>query len=116
MSTFEMMPLGHPFHALFGTPRLPTPPKRPSPNGKWLGAVVVAAVFGLPGCTPKVYQAVPECAVVKPVSPERYLDASTDERLVLVSSTYIAQVKAVAKCNNDIRLINTSNKARDAIK
>jgi hypothetical protein len=49
--------------------------------------------------------------VAKPSDPERFLNGTPDERLVILGDAYIHQVKSVARCNNNIRLINERNKA-----
>ncbi len=92
--------------------RTPPPAGRPEKPSKWWALIVLIGSLLLPGCTPDIhYQAVPECPVIAPAEPERFIAAGADERLVMLGDTYIAQVKAVALCNTDIRLINASNKA-----
>lgn len=85
------------------------------PNQPWSGIGValflISVLSLLPGCTPKIYKAVPECIVVKPPVGERYVVANPDERLVMMTSAYIGQTESIARCNSTIRLYNSANKA-----
>lgn len=91
--------------------RLQPPPNRPEKPSKWKLLLLALLSLLLPGCATQVYQAVPECTVIRPMPVEKFLNASADERLVLQADLYIAQVKAVGSCNNTIRLVNASNRA-----
>ncbi len=84
-------------------------PKWPIPVGFLIMAVVLLAA--LSGCQAQPYHEVPECNVAKPPQPEQYLDATPDEKLVIIGDAYIHQVKSVMRCNNNIRLINARNNA-----
>ena len=87
----------------------------PRPNKSWSGIgllIFLCTVLTiLPGCTPKLYKAVPECKVESPPDGERFVKGNPDERLVMMTSAYIGQTKSVAKCNATIRLFNVANKA-----
>lgn len=102
----------HPFNrfAMFSTPYSPKRHKR----SRWWLLLLLGAVVTLPGCTPR-YLAVPECEITSPPDADRYLQAVPDERLIMMSSAYIAQVKQTASCNKKIRLVNAANKARDTL-
>lgn len=84
-------------------------PKWPVPIGMLL--VMAVVVMALAGCQAQPYHEVPECNVAKPSDPERFLNGTPDERLVILGDAYIHQVKSVARCNNNIRMINERNKA-----
>jgi len=77
---------------------------------------VVVVLLALGGCTHKTYQSIPQCSVVMPPKADDYINATPDEQLVVMTSSYIAQVKEVATCNNNIRLINARNKSEDMTK
>lgn len=87
-------------------------PKVPGPSSLLL-LVVLVAVLMLHGCAHVTYQAVPQCEPANPPKGERWVKATPDEKLVLMTSAYIKQTKVVADCNADIRLINAANKAAD---
>lgn len=73
--------------------------------------IVLLAIMFLPGCANHDYQAVPECKVATPPDPDRFIKAGVDERLVLMTNSYIAASKYVGECNNRIKLVNAANKA-----
>lgn len=84
-------------------------PKWPMPLG--LVLITVVMMIALAGCQAQSYHEVPECNVVKPSDPGRFLNGTPDERLVILGDAYIHQVKSVTRCNNNIRLINERNNA-----
>lgn len=73
--------------------------------------LVLVAILFLSGCTNKEYQAVPLCKVATPPDPDRFIKAGVDERLVLMTNSYITASRYVGECNNNIKLINNANKA-----
>lgn len=76
---------------------------------------LVLTSCSLSGCIPgnkKEYRAVDTCAVTKPPIPDRFLDATPDERLVYMTNSYISQVKEVTLCNERIKATNSYNKAK----
>lgn len=85
----------------------------PRPPAWGLGVALLITLLFLGGCGHTTYKPVPECPVAKPPAIERFLEASPDERLVVMGGAYISQVKAVAQCNNRIRATNALNKAKD---
>lgn len=87
-------------------------PHRPSTVG--LLAALILIIVTLPGCGTQIYREVGECVVVSPPDAGRYIQATPDEQLVMMTDSYIDQVKAVNKCNNQIVLMNARNKATSA--
>lgn len=85
-------------------------PKYP-PASSFLLLAVLAMVLFLHGCAQVDYKPAPECIVTPPPKGEQFEKANPDERLVLMTSAYTNQVKSVANCNADIRLVNAANKA-----
>lgn len=73
--------------------------------------LVLVVIMFLSGCANKEYQAVPECKVAAPPDPDRFIKAGVDERLVLMTNSYIMASRYAGECNNDIKLINAANKA-----
>lgn len=94
-------------------------PMTGKPGFPWRNLAMVLILIGLliitTGCESRQYQAVPECEIAPPPDASRFVDAGVDERLVLMSSSYIDASKKAAECNNRIRLINSSNKALDKL-
>ena len=85
-------------------------PKRPSMIITL--ALIIAVVMLLGGCETKQYRSVPFCDLVAPPNPERYVDASPDEQTIMMTDVYIAQIKATSECNDNIKLVNDSNKTK----
>ncbi|MNP89178.1 hypothetical protein D3C85_15820 [compost metagenome] len=77
--------------------------------------LLLLLIVWLPGCASRQYHAVPECEVIPPPKATRFIEAGVDEKLVLMSNSYIAASKAAASCNNQIRIINASNEAIDRV-
>lgn len=75
--------------------------------------LILVAILFLPGCANKDYQMVPECEVAAPPDPDRFIKAGVDERLVLMTNSYIKASKYVGECNNRIRVVNAANKAAE---
>lgn len=73
---------------------------------------LIALAVLLSGCSTHTYQPVPLCALVPPQDPARSVEASPDERLVMMTNSYIGQVRAVSNCNLNIKLINAANGAK----
>lgn len=85
-------------------------PKRPSMIITLV--FIVAVVMLLGGCETKQYRSVPICDLVAPPNPVRYVDATPDEQTIMVTDAYIAQIKATSECNDNIELVNASNKTK----
>lgn len=89
------------------------------PEWPWRNVLIILVMISLfilaSGCSNKQYQVVPECDVATPPDSEQFIKAGVDEKLVLMSNSYIAASKAAASCNNKIRLVNASNKAVDKL-
>ncbi|MCY1290664.1 hypothetical protein D9M68_18350 [compost metagenome] len=75
-------------------------------------ALIIAVVLLLGGCETKQYRSVPLCELISPPQPTRYVDASPDEQTIMMTDVYIAQIKATSECNDNIGLVNASNKAK----
>lgn len=73
---------------------------------------LICLVLALQGCATRHYQPVPLCGTVSPPNPERYIPASPDERLVLMTDAYINMMHKAADCNAMIKLINAANSTK----
>lgn len=76
-----------------------------------LPLTVLVAVMLLQGCGNRQYQAVPRCEPSSPPKGNQYTSATPDEKLVLMTTAYIRQTRAISDCNENIGLINAANKA-----
>lgn len=91
--------------------------KRPQlPPSNWAAAfLLILMIVIVSGCKTVVYKAVPECDITTPPNPTRFINANPDERQVLMTDAYIRQVRSTTECNNRIRVLNASNKAKDSL-
>lgn len=76
-------------------------------------AILMLIATLITGCADKPYIAVPECEIVTPPSPGRYVEAMPDEQLVMMTDVYIAQVRTVTECNINIKAMNVRNKTSE---
>ena len=94
-------------------------PMTGKPGQPWQKVVIILVLLSLfilaSGCSNKQYQAVPECDIASPPDAEKFIKAGVDEKLVLMTNSYISASKNVANCNNRIRLVNASNKSVDKL-
>lgn len=75
--------------------------------------LILVAILFLSGCANKDYQMVPECEVATPPDPDRFIKAGVDERLVMMTNSYIRASKYAGECNNRIKVVNAANKAAE---
>lgn len=76
-----------------------------------VGLMCLFALLLLSGCAERTYIETPLCEYAAPPKPESYLNGNTDERLVLMASSYAQSLQLTSDCNTSIEKINAKNKA-----
>lgn len=74
-----------------------------------LFVLLIGVLLFVTGCTRDPVSSVPECELVRAPDPAKYAVASTDEQLVMMTNSYVGQVRKTSECNTNIRKVNAKN-------
>lgn len=74
-----------------------------------LFVLLIGLLLLVTGCAHNQATSTPECEIVRAPDPAKYATASTDEQLVMMTNSYVGQVRKTSECNTNIRKVNAKN-------